>query len=64
MGFPWYSKTDETNTIDWVKVGKSFDKYFAKLGTEGCCLELDDNSIFVFNYEDMKVGDGEGNYYE
>ena len=39
MGFPWVNETKDDN-IDWNAVGASFDKYFARLKTEGCCLLL------------------------
>ena len=58
MGFKWYS-----GEIDWTKVSKSFDKYFARLNKVGCCIIMDETEIFVFEYKDMKIGDGEGNYY-
>ena len=60
MGFPWYSETKD-DTIDWNKVSKSFDKYFARLNKVGCCVVLDNIEIFVFEYKDMKIGYGEGN---
>ena len=51
--------------IDWVKVNQSFDKYFENLDEEGCCVVFEDREeIYVFMYRDMKIGDGEGNYYK
>jgi len=40
-------------SIDWDTVAKSFDLYFAKLGKEGTCIEID-GVVHVFAYDDMK----------
>ena len=63
MGVPWYSKIVD-GIIDWNIVGKSVDKYFAKQRKEGCCLVLNDTEIWMLDYDVIKVGDGEGNYYD
>ena len=61
MGFPWYNENTDDH-IDWEVVGRSFDKYFAKLGSEGCCLLLD-GEVWVVDIDNIKVGDGDGHYY-
>ena len=58
MGFPWYIKEE-----GWDNMHKAFDKYFANKGSEGCCLFLD-GEVWVVDYKVMKVGDGDGNYYD
>lgn len=61
MGFPWHS-----DPIDWNTVGESFDLYFKTIdASDQYYLILgDQEELFVFNYNNMKVGDGEGNYYD
>ena len=58
MGFPWFTETDSSGVIDWIKVSKSFDKYFARLNKVGCCVIFEESEvideIFVFEYKDMK----------
>ena len=59
MGFPWFSKVVE-GVIDWFAVEQSF----SQLKIESCCLLLNDKEIFVVDFKAMKIGNGEGNYYE
>ena len=61
MGFPWYS-----DSIDWNTVGESFDLYFKTIGASDQYYLIlgDQEELFVFEYKNMKVGDGEGNYYD
>lgn len=64
MGFPWVNNTD-----DWDVIGKSLDLYFDNIKAPNQCgLILGDSienaEIWVFEYKDMKIGDGGGNYYE
>lgn len=49
--------------IDWGVVKGSFEKYFERLGQEGCFLVLDDVEIFIFVYENMKF-ENEDNWGE
>ena len=44
-------------------VEKSFDKYFSKLGKEGCCIEINKEYVVVAE-DEILISDGEGNYYE
>ena len=64
MGFPWVNGSD-----DWNVIGESLDLYFTNIKDPNQCGIIFGNTIqnaeiWVFTYEDMKVGDGEGNYYE
>ena len=62
MGFPWYSKIVD-GVIDWAAVEESFDKILEEEQALVMFLEpvLEP---WVVDYNKMKVGDGEGNYYD
>lgn len=50
-------------SINWDTVEKSFDKYFSKLGKEGCCIKINKEYVVVAE-DEIRTSDGEGNYYE
>lgn len=59
----WYNETKD-GQIDWEAVNKSFNSYFDLIGEDQQCCLMINGDPFVFDYKEMKLGDGEGNYYK